>query len=117
MNDSKEAKQPEFEHVSISLNELAEQADKVIRLIKQFNEIFPEENEQEHLKLAIMAGLSDAYKAGQKIKFKVINGLSERHNRLFGWFNENYPTAIQKYLEELPGGINGEIDKNFWDMG
>ena len=48
----------------MEIEQLREQAEKVIALSKKFDESFPYGHTNEHLILCIMAGLKDAYVSG-----------------------------------------------------
>ena len=50
------------------IKEIHEDANKVMELANKFNETFPsEEGINEHLNLAIMAGLKTAYNKGRQL--------------------------------------------------
>jgi len=48
----------------LSQRELSRRTDKVLRLRRTFTGLFPESADA-HLKIAIMAGIADAYTSGQ----------------------------------------------------
>ena len=48
----------------LELDELAKRSDKIIDLFKCFRDAFGIVNDKAHVKLAIMAGIHDAYQDG-----------------------------------------------------
>jgi len=49
----------------LSQKELSRRTGKVLRLRRTFTDLFPESVCNTHLKIAIMAGIADAYTSGQ----------------------------------------------------
>jgi hypothetical protein len=50
----------------MNIEELSARADKVVKLARDLGRTFPDSEFTHHLRLAVMAGLKDAYRHGQR---------------------------------------------------
>lgn len=56
----------------MNITELNEQTEKVIRLVNLILQTFPTHDKDEAYRLAIMAGLQDAWRKGYHIGWKIV---------------------------------------------
>lgn len=52
--------------IVMSLESLQKEGEKVMKLIKLMDETFPQ-NKGQHVLICVMAGIKDAYRAGQEV--------------------------------------------------